>query len=369
MKAPKELIAKLKAQDNERSIEVLGTAVSDPTPEALVLALTRAISASKERPKSAPFLDPQYPYSFFLEFFFRRYRDLRDHYDRLPKKALVELEAAIGYCQTTDSLQELLFGLYKLEFRNAFKGAIDDFLEFNHKDKVTVIHLSCQKYIDNAFTSARSFDGRYFNNVTLVGCNDLDAGYHFDVETGVLTLPAFDFYENLSEKMAAAFKFLAFAGFDCPCLKVDDDIRCADSRLLADRVRSFTSSYDCGGKLVSKTKEHGISRWWHAGKCSDSNLNQLPYTLIPPPAYVQGGFGYILSPKAVQILGKAAIFLKDEFLIQRGTEDIAVSKVLLYFDIDPQGVDFFAEGLLRSVAEEPWFIGGAKSHQPNEDNQ
>jgi hypothetical protein len=157
-----------------------------------------------------------------------------------------------------------------------------------------------------------------------------------------------DNYENLSEKIAAFYKFLAFAGIDRPLLKVDDDIICTDSKRLGDLIPSLTSAHDFVGRVLQPLK-HGISRSWHVGKCHDEYRNTRPYSLIANCPFAQGNYGYALSPRAIQILGKSAIYFKDHFSVENSYEDIAISKVLRYYQIKPYHFDFIGEGVLRST--------------------
>jgi hypothetical protein len=161
-------------------------------------------------------------------------------------------------------------------------------------------------------------------------------------------VPARDQYENLSEKMAAVCKFLAFVGFDRPVVKVDDDISCTNSTRFADLIRCLTSTHDLVGRVLQPSK-CGISRSWHIGKCHDDARNTRPYSLIANCAFAQGDYGYALSPRAIQILGKSAIYFKDHFSVESSYEDIAVSKVLRYYEIKPYHFDFIEEGVLRST--------------------
>ncbi len=330
----------------KKELEFLSRCVPDITGEDIARALTDALAVCKDRPTAMPYRMPHYPYSVFIDYFWKRYRDRPANYKQNPFKALTELEVAIGCWPCTSDLQKLLYSLYKHEFIHAYSGVIAKFREQYRGYKVLAVHLSCRKYIDNAMLSAKTFDQKYFFNVIVIGSNKNK--YDFDPACNLLTVPALDHYENLSEKIAAVYLFLAFICFNCPIIKIDDDIRCLDSKMLAERVQLLTSSYGFVGKRLEMV-EFGISRWWHMGKCYNKYLNNRPYSLLPADSIVEGGCGYALSASAVQILGKSAIYLKDHFSAEKSYEDVAVSKVLRFYGIKPHHYNFVAKRLIESI--------------------
>jgi hypothetical protein len=94
--------------------------------------------------------------------------------------------------------------------------------------------------------------------------------------------------------------------------------------------------------------KYGFSRSWHMGKCSDPHLNARPYGLLADASYAEGPC-YFLSTVAVQVLGKAAVYLEQFFETERGYEDLAIGKILNHYGIKPANFDFIKNGMLAST--------------------
>src|SRR5262249_28016850 len=158
---------------------------------------------------------------------------------------------------------------------------------------------------------ADTFADSRIKNLIVVGHGSEKAGiYSFTPANGLLIVPASDAYEALAQKTAAAYAFLAFSGSRACVLKVDDDIRCLNPGRLTEEALPLVLTRDYVGR-VWHTK-YGFWRSWHFGKCQDPTLNQKPYGLLADASYAEGP-DYLLSSRAVQLLGKASVYLEQLF--------------------------------------------------------
>ena len=211
------------------------------------------------------------------------------------------------------------------------------------------MHLSCRARAYLAKQSAESFSDTAGKicNLIVVGHAEGKSG-RFEIEPGneLLIVPALDSYEGLSQKCAAAYHFLALAGWLSPVLKVDDDIRCPNTtRLLDDIVPTIHAR----GYLGKVWHAHlGFSRTWHLGKCETEELNNRPYSFLANASYAEGP-AYGLGSRALNVLGKAFIGLESHFDVEGGYEDLAIGKVLNHYNIMPLNYDFIQHGALTST--------------------
>ena len=129
-------------------------------------------------------------------------------------------------------------------------------------------------------------------------------------------------------------------------MKVDDDVRCLSRERLVDQIVPLVRSRDYLGRVWHA--KYGFSRSWHLGKCADTQLNVQPYGLLADASYAEGP-AYCLSPRAVNALGKAAIYLEQLFAVEYGYEDLAVGKVLNHYGLVPTNYDLIKHGVLGST--------------------
>ena len=201
-----------------------------------------------------------------------------------------------------------------------------------------------------AGASAKSFPekGGETKNLLLIGDSrrKADGTYRFDSERNILYVPADDGYESLAEKMARAYTFLGASNISACVLKVDDDVFCTNPDRLVSEALPIVRVHHYVGRVW------GImtSRCWHFGKCADERLNQLPYGLITDAAYANGP-AYLLSARAVRVLGKAAVYLHDVFMVEL-YEDLAVGKILKHYGIRPFSYDLEEQGIV-AVTKHP----------------
>ena len=171
-----------------------------------------------------------------------------------------------------------------------------------------VLYLSCAKNLAIAQESASLFESSGYKSIIVVGgISGYPNAFDFDFSRGILSLPVPDSYEFLGSKMFYASLVLSlFSKSNC-IVKVDDDITLEDSEKFSTFVQRFIDSGSdvCGRILTSNFFEqcHG----WHIDKCSSSYLNKKGYQYPMPASYPSGGFGYVLSGKAISSM--AAMYL------------------------------------------------------------
>lgn len=117
----------------------------------------------------------------------------------------------------------------------------------------------------------------------------------------LLFVPCRDDYESLLLKLALAYEYLLSheSGFT-HVFKIDDDCYLNLPRFEKDLgCVDLTADYIAG--MVQPVDER-INRRWHFGKCGDSRFDQ-PYPYDYPPAqYAKGGYGYLLSRRAMGVI-------------------------------------------------------------------
>lgn len=283
---------------------------------------------------------------YFLEFIEERRNKLDDY-----RNGLDMLRMAICCEENLTAYQKLLFSLFQSEFRMLNKASIDPFKNIYKNAQLIVVHISCAPRIDQAFRSAESFseEDPAVRNLIVVGQTKHEReNYIFDPATRVLTVPAGDSYEALPQKVAAVHAFLSFSGNLACILKVDDDIRCTNNPALLSDLLPATRAHDYLGK-VWNPKVGGMARTWHFDKCQDPSINRTPYTLFADSPWAAGP-AYALSPRAVHVLGKASVYLRQVFETEL-YEDVAVGKVLSYHGILPSSFHLSRRGILKIDAE------------------
>lgn len=262
--------------------------------------------------------------------------------------SLKSLELAIRATPDPTRLQALLFATYAGHLRKDCAKAVDQLRSMLDGIQLLALHISCEPRLDLARASVETFaESGQLRNLIVIGHGDGDPHYHFDAERRILSVPAPDIYEGLSQKVAAAYRFLGFAANKISILKIDDDIRAVPTRFDAGHIATLAEMHDYLGFVID-TRLTGMHRWWHFGKCTDQSLNETPYSLAHHASYVRGP-AYALSWKAISALAKGSIYYCGQFDIEGGYEDLAVGKVLNAFGIHPTNYDLERHGFVYSA--------------------
>ena len=284
----------------------------------------------------------------YSEMFFLRYLDIiKEPRNVANADRIGDLKLAIQCEQNHSPFQQLLFELYQHEFQRRHEKAFGAFQGACEKAELIVLHLSCKERALLASHSSATFDDPLLRNIIVVGHDRGSRGtFNFDPTNNLLVVPADDAYEGLAQKSAAAYAFLAFGGNQACVLKVDDDIRCLETRRLVEQIVPLVRSRHYVGRVWHA--RYGFARFWHLGKCENRELNLKPYGLLANASYAEGP-AYCLSPQAVQVLGKSSVYLEQLFQVEYGYEDLAVGKVLNHYSLTPINYDFIRNGILGSI--------------------
>lgn len=147
----------------------------------------------------------------------------------------------------------------------------------------------------------------------------------YDSSASIVHLKCDDSYAGLPDKMMALFKFLAtateFASYT-HFVKLDEDMR-----VLRPLLEIDIQGHDYIGRVYATEG----NRRYHVGRCPGSSWNTRPYE-GPFVPYCLGGYGYIVSRKAVEMLAIASKILTPADEIY---EDLMVGKILRAGGIRP----------------------------------
>jgi hypothetical protein len=190
------------------------------------------------------------------------------------------------------------------------------------------LHMTCRPRIRRAEQSIESFlmiPPSVLTHLKLVGIGE---EYTFDAATGTLGVPSSDAYEGLPAKVFSALLIITLACNPECVLKLDDDIRLADSRAL---VKLLDAAKDYGraaqyGDLFRPSLPSGHDRGWHLGKCSDEALSNSVFEMPSPHAWASGDRGYILNRQALWRLAWSSVFYR-RWLDHVLYEDVAIGEV------------------------------------------
>lgn len=185
---------------------------------------------------------------------------------------------------------------------------------------ILYVFISCQTHLESHYEriSEMMQKHNYKDYIYVVGGVE---EINYNEERRILSLNCNDFYEGLPEKVLMCYQYLfsaeQFRGFKYFC-KLDIDM--VIKKLF---TKDLLSDY-CG-KINRKGKGN---RSWHMGKCSQSKkgkrFNNTPYKGTFPD-WSLGGYGYILSRKALKILGTEINIRNAENEI---FEDVFIGKLL-----------------------------------------
>lgn len=116
-------------------------------------------------------------------------------------------------------------------------------------------------------------------------------------------VPARDDYESLLLKLALAYEYLLETETSFShVLKIDDDCY-INVPVLESVLHKIPESCDYIAGAVQPQSER-INRRWHFGKCSDPRFDNEYPDDYPPAAYAKGGYGYLLSRRAMSAIAR-----------------------------------------------------------------
>ena len=140
----------------------------------------------------------------------------------------------------------------------------------------------------------------------------------------ILFLKCDDTYEGLPNKIIELFKFLSNSKFFkdyTHFFKIDDDTN----------INKIMDHRKLDGDYLGTIQDYEGKRDWHIGKCSPNSVwNKKIYNGNYVP-WCKGGYGYILSRKAINAIYEYKENYDDEIY-----EDLLIGKILLKSDIQPK---------------------------------
>ncbi|HEX4872919.1 MAG TPA: glycosyltransferase [Nevskiaceae bacterium] len=184
--------------------------------------------------------------------------------------------------------------------------------------------VSCEKNLDrqNAIRQTWLQDLRrgHVSHVFVIGRPGQPTQWVGDT----LYLDCPDSYEYLASKVQALCRYvIEHTGFSHLC-KLDDDTVVNPERLLAAPYDEF---HYLGGGVAGG---QGTSFDWHAGKCENPQLHDIPYESPDRGHWYGGQFGYFLDRPAMQAVVEAGEAMRRSLY-----EDVAVAHILRVAGLAP----------------------------------
>lgn len=167
------------------------------------------------------------------------------------------------------------------------------------KPNLIVLLISCEKYQERALSTYQTLVSMGLFVKVIVGAQ---AAIH--VEVDFVRVSAGDHYEDLPQKIRDAINWVYETyGAAVDILKVDDDLRIADTSAFSDFVSSLNRGLfdyvgNAAGSARSDNQPMALWRDWHFGKCQD-DLYHKPYGKRSGRRYSQGPI-YYLSGTAIE---------------------------------------------------------------------
>lgn len=159
----------------------------------------------------------------------------------------------------------------------------------------------------------------------VIGCPELMKTYRLGQH---LFVPCRDDYESLLLKLALAYDYLLKneTGFT-HVFKIDDDCYLNLPRLERD-LGGIDPTNDYVAGAVQPVGDR-INRRWHFGKCSDPRFNkEYPFD-HPPAPYAKGGYGYLLSRRAMDVVARKIPELQAELdVFVYSYEDLRIGQLM-----------------------------------------
>lgn len=217
------------------------------------------------------------------------------------------------------------------------------------KSKFTFLHISCAARLKQAFESVKSFGSPITNqrHLVVVGSDSADhLGFSFSFQNGLLRIPVGDAYELHYQKTLYLYSLLGVMSTTSYVVKLDDDLWLSSRPLLESALQSICNDkIDYAGSLL-RPSANPVYQGWHIGKCNDSafEMHSLPPCMAP---YMAGGSGYVLSRKALGLVGThflsaASLYLPQSLPLM---EDQLVGSILYAKSVHTQQLSPQAMGL------------------------
>ncbi|MEM1172050.1 MAG: tetratricopeptide repeat protein [Cyanobacteria bacterium P01_H01_bin.35] len=197
--------------------------------------------------------------------------------------------------------------------------------------KIAIMIISCKKNLDKI----KILREKLYQKIKLpyffvIGEPELSSDWQN--EGDILYVKSPDNYESLPLKVFQAFQFFHCCFDFQGVLKLDDDTWIKDMPRFLELIDwlSTESTHDYMGNTIG----YSIGRSWHFNKCESKSIDKTPYDLPFVARWCDGGSGYFLSRKSLEILFEYTMKYPGCF---RGElyEDVLVAKILYLNGIKP----------------------------------
>jgi len=246
----------------------------------------------------------------------KNFAGLRDTYSLFPKNTC---------------MKQFFSELLEIEFPETVAR-----LRADCKDKVVVLHTSCESRKQYAKQSIASFAEweKDHHHILLIGEkqvrpeDDSELSVQYDGQTLIVPVP--DNYESLHRKVFYALTLLDLLANPAFVLKLDDDLFLGNGPELAALLEDLASqNVDYAGRLVGAI--HHKDQWhgWHLSKCEDPMIERRGYQFPLPRQYAAGGYGYVLGRRGLEACSNMYLSMKEFFSMRAiGLEDVYVGHAI-----------------------------------------
>ncbi|MGK7919729.1 MAG: tetratricopeptide repeat protein [Trichodesmium sp.] len=210
--------------------------------------------------------------------------------------------------------------------------------------KIVIMIISCKKNIDKIQTLRE----KLYQKINLPYCfiiGEPELTTEWKNEGDILYVKSPDNYESLPLKVVQALKY-----FHCCCnfqgvLKLDDDTWIKDIPRFLELIDWLST--ESTHNYIGNTIGYSIGRSWHFSKCESKSIDKTPYDLPFVARWCDGGSGYFLSRKSLNILSEYMMKYPGCF---RGElyEDVLVAKILYLNGIKPYDFNLVQLGIISS---------------------
>lgn len=245
---------------------------------------------------------------------------------------------------------ENLFGYLWMVTNGEDYARLHDYL----RGSTLVLHITCQQRLAKAEKSRQSFapdDPDEMHLYVMGQEGNKRPGFSFLFDNGKIILSVGDSYESHYIKTLYTYALVSLL-FDVQfILKLDDDVSLGSRQALRHSLQHFRrTGIDYAG-WMARSSVNCIYRGWHVGKCSDARFEMRGLCTPASSKFAMGGFGYILSNKALSILRDHFLGIPSlSHLRQPYVEDQLVGLIMDRSDISdldmlPERLGVYVEGM------------------------
>ena len=258
------------------------------------------------------------------------------------KKAIIYLQNSLLLNPENQSSLSLLKTTLKQQ-HNHFAHKMP-LLVNSSKSKIAIIIISCKKNLDKI----KILREKLYQKINVPYCfviGDPGLSSNWQNEGDILYVKSPDNYESLPLKVFQIFQCLHCCFDFQGVLKLDDDTWIKDMPRFLELIDwlSTESTYNYMGNTIG----YSIGRSWHFNKCESKSVDKNPYDLPFVARWCDGGSGYFLSRKSLEILSEYTMKYPGCFHGEL-YEDVLVAKILYLNGIKPYDFNLLKLGIISS---------------------